>query len=554
MRTIAIINQKGGCGKTTTAINLAGVFARKNKRTLLVDLDPQSHCAAGLAIPEQRIDIQIGDAMAALDPAHDGDAKIEWSKLLWRVARNLDLAPSTVKLAALEAPRGPLASALDAERRLDGVLTRLADQYDICLIDCPPSIGLLTFNALVAADEVLIPVETGFFALQGAAKQVATLKAMAKKIGISPPHRLVATMHDESNSLAREVLEQINDRFRNVVAPVVIRLDPKLREAVQYGQPTIEYAPDSPGAEDYAALADWLLHTPMARRASQRVEASAGRGAAVGAAPLQGGSESVSAHRDEFSPLDRFSTWRNAGDSVESARPAGAAPTEVVHFREQAIAAALAGRPPANTTQGPAVGFEPARAGFSAEFLQMLAAAPFDPAAAQPTFSPSDLAALREAQMGVQPPEATECGGDPEESAAVSTFTETKPQRRQRDRINSLELVDSDDEPNGAVPSDAILALCGARPTAQGVLFVQPVSAARTIAVAGAFNGWSPTAMPLRRNPALGVFEGILLLPPGRHEYRLVIDGVPARDPHNPVSTLSPFGDVLSVVEVSPRS
>lgn len=118
MRTIAVINQKGGCGKTTTAINLAGVFASRSLRTLLVDVDPQSHCAAGLAIPEQRIDLDIGDAM--LDPG-----EFDPSRLLWRVSRNLDLAPSRMKLAGLEAARGGLADRPGNDRALASALGRL---------------------------------------------------------------------------------------------------------------------------------------------------------------------------------------------------------------------------------------------------------------------------------------------------------------------------------------------------------------------------------------------------------------------------------------------
>ncbi len=179
MRTIAIVNQKGGCGKTTSAINLAGVFAASGYKTLLVDMDPQSHCAAGLAIPEQRIDVQIGDAMAGIGTSREVDLE----RLLWRVSRNLDLAPSTMKLATVEAARGELAGKADAESRLSKVLRRIADRYDICFIDCSPAIGLLTYNAIVAADEVIIPVETGFFSLQGATKQVNTIRSMAKRLG-----------------------------------------------------------------------------------------------------------------------------------------------------------------------------------------------------------------------------------------------------------------------------------------------------------------------------------------------------------------------------------
>ncbi len=264
MRTIAIINQKGGCGKTTSAINLAGVFSRAGLRTLLVDLDPQAHCAAGLAIPEQRIDVHIGDALTASD-----EKPIDWTRLLWRVSRNLDLAPSTVRLAGLEAARGALSTIEHPERRLLSVLSRLADQYDFCLLDCPPAIGLLTYNALVACTEVLIPVETAFFSLQGAAKQVSTIKALGKRLGVSPPYRMLPTLHNPESMLSRDLLAELQRRFEGRVSPVVVRFDQHLREAVSFGQPVVEYAPHSTGAEDYIALGRWLIDSDEARRARQ---------------------------------------------------------------------------------------------------------------------------------------------------------------------------------------------------------------------------------------------------------------------------------------------
>lgn len=269
MRTIAIINQKGGCGKTTTAINLAGVFSRSGLRTLLVDLDPQSHCAAGLAIPEQRIDVHIGDAMSARD-----DQPIDWTRLLWRVSRNLDLAPSTVRLAGLESARGGLAAAHEQpERRLLSVLSRIADQYDVCLIDCPPAIGLLTFNALVAATEVIIPVETAFFSMQGATKQASTIKALGKRLGVAPPFRVLATMHSPESQLSRDLLEELGKRFEHKLIPTVVRFDTRLREAVSFGQPVVEYAPGSNGAEDYTALGRWLIEASDPR-AARRAKAA----------------------------------------------------------------------------------------------------------------------------------------------------------------------------------------------------------------------------------------------------------------------------------------
>ncbi len=450
VRTIAIINQKGGCGKTTSAINLAGVFARRGKKTLLVDLDPQSHCAAGLAIPEQRIDVQIGDAMTSATP---NGKSVDWARLLWRVSRNLDLAPSTVRLAALEAPRGGLGGADDAERRLDMVLTRLADQYDLCLIDCPPSIGVLTFNALVAASEVLIPVETGFFALQGAAKQVQMIKAMGKKIGVQPAHRIVPTMYDDTNPLAREVLEQINSRFKGLVSPVVIRLDAKLREAVNFGQPAIEYAPDSAGAQDYVALADWLLRTPAMRKVS-----------------VVAGSD--------------------VGESVD---------TTPVRTRAVAVESLLNGR---------AAGDE----GLEAS----------------------------SADVDLQAPVA-----QPSESNGGGVITA----ERTRTRVGVLELVEP--EPRKAWPSvESLLPILGVRVTAQGVLFVQPAIAGKAMSIAGNFNRWSASATPMTLNPDLGVFECVVKLPPGRHEYRLIVDGTWSADAYNPRVTTNPFGESNSFIDV----
>lgn len=283
MRTIAIVNQKGGCGKTTTAINLSGVFAGAGYKTLLVDMDPQGHCAAGLAIPEQRIDVQIGDAMLAAAQQRPFDH----DRLLWRVSRNLDLAPSTMKLAGLEASRGDFAGQPGAETRLTRVLQQLGRKHDICLIDCSPAIGMLAFNALVAADEVVIPVETGFFSLQGATKQVNTIKALGKRLGASPTYRLLATLHNADSIMAVELLEELRRRFGAKLIPQPIRFDQRLREAASFGQAIVEYAPDSAGASDYQTLAQWLLdNKPVARRETDAMEGDVASTTAISASAL----------------------------------------------------------------------------------------------------------------------------------------------------------------------------------------------------------------------------------------------------------------------------
>ena len=483
MRTIAIINQKGGCGKTTTAINLAGVFSKSGLRTLLIDLDPQSHCAAGLAIPEQRIDVQIGDAMLARD-----EQAIDWTRLLWRVSRNFDLAPSTVRLAGLESARGGLASETDGHKRLLSVLSRVADQYDACLIDCPPGIGLLTYNALVAAGEVIIPVETAFFSLQGAGKQVSTIKSLAKKLGVAPEYRLLATMHNEQSPLARDLLDELNRRFEDRVLPVVIRFDPYLREAVSFGQPVVDYAPHSPGSEDYQALARCLIDLADPTVPLKPV---ADRGGSSPVTVIPGVAETV---------LSRSNT-----DAISAA---GQMPTAPVHPAMMPPSIA----PLSMTPPAPVAGAEPAVRGEQAQAVMSRA---------------QDLATR--AQRMLSRLEGPSRVAEPALPTLEQVLKARAASRQQMEHGQSL---------------------AGVRVTSQGVLFVQSMLIGDKLAIAGDFNGWSPSAHPMVRNEALGVFELCVPLPAGTFQYRVVVDGKWIPDPHNPRLQPNPFGDANSVVEV----
>lgn len=260
MRTFAIVNQKGGCGKTTTSINVAAVYARKGFRTLLIDMDPQSHCAAGLGVPEEQIERHIGDAMIA-----PHDASFESQSYLWEISPNLHLAPSTMMLSALEAPGGKLQTMPDRDRRLESLLHHWRDDFDRCVIDCPPNIGLLTYNALRAATEALIPVETGYFSLRGARRQRKTIDALIARIGKPLPCRIIPSIHRPS-PLARKVLASLQESFAPEVAPTVIRDHETLREAACFGQPVINFAPDSEAERDFEALVAWLeeIYSPPA--------------------------------------------------------------------------------------------------------------------------------------------------------------------------------------------------------------------------------------------------------------------------------------------------
>jgi len=256
MRTIAIVNQKGGSGKTTTAINLAAAFAERGERVLLVDMDPQGHCAAGLGVPESRIEFGLAQALLCEPPG--GSDPLGW---LWEVSRGLRLAPCTVALAGLESARGGLASLADRDRRLARFLERVAPNFDRCVIDCPPTIGYLTFNALRAADEALVPVETGYFALRGAERQIATIGALVEQVGRTMAVRVVPTLHRDGSQLSHDILGAISRKFAANIAPAPVRDHEVLREAASFGQSVVSFAPGSAAHQDFQALAQWVAST-----------------------------------------------------------------------------------------------------------------------------------------------------------------------------------------------------------------------------------------------------------------------------------------------------
>src|SRR6476620_8398307 len=257
MRSIAIINQKGGCGKTTTSINLAACLARLGQKTLLVDLDPQGHCGVGLAVPEDQIERTIYDALI-----EDSDGKpARVSEIVWQIASDFDLAPSNIKLAAFEQV---FAGRAGREDRLKKAIESVKNTYQWAIIDCPPSVGLITFNALRACDEVIVPVETGFFSLHGLAKMMETLELMKDRCENQILSRVLPTLYDTRTKLAREVLSELRSKFRDYLMESTVNFNTKLKEAASFGQPITEYDPGSRGYKDFVNLARELMgHRPV---------------------------------------------------------------------------------------------------------------------------------------------------------------------------------------------------------------------------------------------------------------------------------------------------
>ncbi len=249
-RVFAVANQKGGVGKTTATVNLSACFAENGIKTLIVDLDPQANATTGAGLDPRRLDGSIYDVLLQ-------DVELE-GIIEPTTIKDLHVAPSNLNLAGAEIELVP---AFSREHRLRNAMSVAVMEYDVIMIDCPPSLGLLTINGLTAADEVVVPVQAEYFALEGLAQLVKNIELVQRNLnpGLELT-KLILTMYDARTNLSRDVAREVRAHYGDKVCWQVVPRTVRLSEAPSFGQPIILYDPSSRGARAFRDLAKEVLH------------------------------------------------------------------------------------------------------------------------------------------------------------------------------------------------------------------------------------------------------------------------------------------------------
>lgn len=249
-RIIAIANQKGGVGKTTTAINLSSCLASEGKKVLSIDLDPQGNMTSGLGVEKDGVERTVYDMII-------GEAGIE-ECIVKEAIENLDVLPSNIDLSAAEIE---LIGVENKEYIIKGEVDKVKDNYDFIIIDCPPALSMLTINAMTTADSVLVPIQCEYYALEGLSQLIHTIELVQERLNSSLEiEGVVFTMYDARTNLSLQVVENVKDNLNQTIYKTIIPRNVRLAEAPSYGMPINLYDPRSTGAEAYKLLAQEVIH------------------------------------------------------------------------------------------------------------------------------------------------------------------------------------------------------------------------------------------------------------------------------------------------------
>jgi len=494
MRTIAVVNQKGGCGKTTVSINLASALAELGQRTLLVDMDPQSHCAVGLAVPEEQIEQSIYDVLIS----KSRNEPIKLTEILWQIGDNLEMAPSSIDLSAFEQQ---MTGVSERECCLRNVLDEVSKDFDYVIIDCPPAVGLLTFNALRASTDVVVPVETGYFSLHGLSKQLETLNILCERCSQEVDVRVLASMYDVRTKMAREILAELRSHFGDKMFKITVNFNTKLKEAASFGQPISEYDPASKGQKDFRALAQEVIDSESKQQRYELVNSLTSQLDALGSTA----DELLRSVKPAIKTIEPFKTEKSklALQTVESPK---------AQVSRQTIQTIEIGR---GETAEPA--------------LQ--------------TVQAGKAETVKPEQQAIEVPKVATAEVVMERAVEAEVET-TEP---------AVQTVEAAAEPVAAAPVDIngkLSDFYGVSQINDAIVFVTLYPRAEKVQLAGDFNNWQPTETKMQKVGQSGVWQTKLKLPAGKYRYRVVVDGQWQQDPYNEHTELNPFGEYNSIVEV----
>jgi chromosome partitioning protein len=513
------VNQKGGCGKTTVSINLASALAELGKKVLLVDMDSQSHCAVGLAVPEEQIEQSIYDVLISKSRGEP----MRLTEILWQIGDRLELAPASIDLSAFEQQ---MAGVAERECCLRNVLEDVQNEYEFVVIDCPPAVSLLTFNALRAATDVVVPVETGYFALHGLSKQLETLGVLCERCQQQVSVRVLASMYDIRTKMAREILAELRSHFADRMFKTVVNFNTKIKEAASFGQPISEYDPASKGQQDFRSLAQEVIgvEEQSYTKSKRLVDSLADQLESIGASANQ----LLRATKAEV-PIPRLNVVEPAQakeiDLPALEKVAPVQPMPVV--AEQKPAALVAPAAPAPTPARPL-------APIPTPTLNVVEAP--KPIEKEVVSAPREIVSTPAPQTlaEAQPPVVSAEPSAPAESAGATLET-------------TVEVFSQDTKAIDVRLSEYY----GVSQVHDAVVFVTLYPRAGSVQLAGDFNNWQPTATPMQRVGDSGVWQAKLALGQGTYHYRLVVDGQWQQDPYNERAELNPYGEYNSVVEIS---
>lgn len=249
-KKMAIVNQKGGVGKSTTAVNLGASIAKLGKSVLLIDIDPQGNATSGIGIDKSNLKNSIYDVLIEGLPVRES--------ILETKIKNLSILPANIDLAGAEIE---LVSMMSRESRLEKVINQVEEEFNYIFIDCPPSLGLLTLNALTAADGILVPIQCEYYALEGLGQLMKTIELVRKNLNPDLDiEGVLLTMYDARTNLSQQVIDEVQNYFSEKVYKTIIPRNVRLSEAPSFGEPIITYDPSSKGAKAYESLAKEVIN------------------------------------------------------------------------------------------------------------------------------------------------------------------------------------------------------------------------------------------------------------------------------------------------------